>query len=81
MPTRQTQVMQVGYGGAVVMPAKGFKVTPGSDESAMVIPFAFRESTWERFEEAQQWFYQPAELAEHEASLTCLPIKILKSAV
>ena len=43
------------YATAVTMPASGFAVTPGSSETAQIMPFAFRRSVWERRQLAQDY--------------------------
>lgn len=43
------------YATCVIMPASGFEVPPGSDQRALVLPFAFRRTVWERRELAQEF--------------------------
>jgi hypothetical protein len=41
---------------AAILPANGFRVDEGSDDTADVLPFAFKEELWERFERAQEYY-------------------------
>jgi hypothetical protein len=40
---------------AAILPVNGFRVNEGSDDNANVMPFAFKQEYWERFERAQQY--------------------------
>jgi hypothetical protein len=44
------------YATAVILPASGFFIEEGSDDTVGLLPFAFREEVWRRFEAAHQYY-------------------------
>ncbi len=44
------------YATAVILPANGFKIVPGSGESVKMVPFAFEYRLWEKYFRAQDHF-------------------------
>ena len=52
--TDQSHIKSVAT--AVLMPVSGFSLPPGSDQTADIAPFAYRELEWERFLAAQDHY-------------------------
>lgn len=44
---------------AIIMPAKGFTIEPGSNEYAHLIPFALYQDFWEKYWRAQRYLENP----------------------
>ena len=41
---------------AIILPANGITITPGSDETADAMPFAYGRRLWEKYLTAQEWY-------------------------
>jgi hypothetical protein len=41
---------------AAILPSNGYRVNEGSDDTANVMPFAFKEEYWERYRRAQEYY-------------------------
>jgi hypothetical protein len=58
---------------AAILPANGFRVNEGSDDTANVMPFAYKKDFWDRFERAQEHYDDNPELNLNDPNLGDIP--------